>query len=51
MSTFSDMMWNMRNCYQFENINMYDHGMMVHEAYKKLINQLEGGDVIVELPP
>jgi hypothetical protein len=25
--------------------------MMVHEAYKKLINQLEGGEIIVELPP
>lgn len=49
--TFADMMHNMRNCYQFENVNMYDHGMMVHEAFKKLKAQLDGGESIIELPP
>ncbi len=49
--TYADMMWNMRRCYQFENVSMYDHGLMVHEAFNKLRAQLDGGDVIIELPP
>ncbi len=49
--TYADMMWNMRNCYQFENVSMLDHGQMVHKAYNQLIAQLDGGEVVVELPP
>ncbi|MCK9529486.1 MAG: hypothetical protein M0R77_02820 [Gammaproteobacteria bacterium] len=28
----------MKNCYQFENVNMMDHGNMVHEYYVQLYN-------------
>jgi hypothetical protein len=49
--TFADMMHNMRHCYQFENVNMYEHGSMVHESFKQLIAQLEGGEQTVDLPP
>jgi hypothetical protein len=41
----------MSNCYQFETMNMLDHGNAVHEAYQELINQLEGGEQIIDLPP
>lgn len=33
----------MKACYQFENINMYDHGLMVADEYEKLILSLESG--------
>lgn len=49
--TYADMMWNMTNCDQFEGINMLDHGLMVHDSYKKLIAQLDGGEIVVDLPP
>lgn len=48
---YTDLMQSMRNCYQFENVSMYDHGQMVHEAYNKLMAQLDGGESVVELPP
>lgn len=40
----------MKNCYQFENVNMYEHGVMVHEAYKTLIDLLESGMILEGLP-
>ncbi len=49
--TYADMIWNMLNCYQFRDVNMYGHGMMVHKAYHKLIAQLDGGEIVVDLPP
>lgn len=49
--TLEELTERMRNCYQFKNVSMLDHGEMVHEAYNKLIAQLNGGEVVVELPP
>ena len=40
----------MKSCYQFENINMYEHGVMVHEAYLQLIDLLESGMILEGLP-
>ncbi len=40
----------MKNCYQFENVNMYQHGVMVHEAYLNLINLLDSGLILEGLP-
>lgn len=31
----------MKNCYQFENVNMLDHGKMVHEYYTDLVGPRE----------
>lgn len=36
----------MSNTYQFENINMLDHGRMVHESYKQLLSAIEKEDNI-----
>lgn len=33
----------MSNCFQFENINMLQHGEMVHESYLQLMQDLENG--------
>lgn len=48
--TNKDLLHAMKNCYQFENIDMYQHGVMVHEAYKSLINLLESGMILEGLP-
>lgn len=40
----------MKNCYQFENVNMYDHGMMVAKEYSNIITSLELG-IISEVFP
>ena len=32
------MLYNMKKTYQFKNINMLDHGNMVHDAYLNLLN-------------
>lgn len=34
----------MVNCYQFETVNMLDHGNMVHEYYKDLYNLIISGN-------
>lgn len=34
----------MKACCQFENINMIDHGNMVHHEYNQMISKLEDGD-------
>jgi hypothetical protein len=49
--TESELRVAMSNCYQFETMNMLEHGEAVHMAYESLINQLEGGEVIIDLPP
>jgi hypothetical protein len=41
----------MSNCYQFQGINMLDHGKMVNEEYHNLIEQLKGGQEHYDLPP
>lgn len=46
-----ELIERMESCYQFESMNMLQHGESVHDAYLKLINQLEGGDQFIELPP
>ena len=33
----------MQNCYQFEGVNMYDHGLMVNKEYFNIISSLELG--------
>lgn len=33
----------MQNCYQFENVNMYEHGMMVNKEYFNILASLETG--------
>lgn len=50
-NTETELIEQMSKCYQFENMNMLQHGEAVHEAYLQLIVQLEGGEVIIELPP
>lgn len=40
----------MKSCYQFENVNMYEHGIMVHDAYLQLISLLESGMILEGLP-
>lgn len=49
--TESELLVGMANCYQFESMNMIQHGESVFEAYKSLIGQLDGGEQIIELPP
>ncbi|HET8686104.1 MAG TPA: hypothetical protein VFM18_05495, partial [Methanosarcina sp.] len=31
----------MKSCFQFESMNMIDHGMMVNQEFKKLIESLD----------
>ncbi len=50
-SQIKDLELAMSNCYQFKDINMIDHGIMVHDSYIELINQFNGGKIICELPP
>lgn len=33
----------MTNCFQFDNINMLQHGAMVHESYLQLMQDLDNG--------
>jgi hypothetical protein len=40
----------MESCYQFEDMNMIEHGESVHNNYTQLLNQLEGGKEIINLP-
>ena len=50
-NTESELIEQMSKCYQFENVNMLEHGQAVHTAYLQLIEQLEGGEIIIDLPP
>lgn len=49
--TYKELIDNMTSCYQFESMNMLEHGQAVHDAFNKLIDQLEGGETLIELPP
>lgn len=40
----------MRECYQFDNISMYDHGLLVSKEYCNIISSLEK-DIIPECLP
>ena len=40
----------MRDCYQFENISMYDHGLLVSKEYCKIISSLENNIIPDHLP-
>lgn len=40
----------MKSCYQFQNIDMLEHGKMVHHYYLKILNQLESGQGELRLP-
>lgn len=40
----------MKNCYQFENVNIYDHGMMVAKEYSNILTSLELGIISEVLP-
>jgi hypothetical protein len=50
-NTHEELIERMTSCFQFENMNMLQHGEAVHEAFNRLIVQLNGGDQILELPP
>lgn len=40
----------MRDCYQFDNVSMYDHGLLVSKEYCNIISSLENGIVPEHLP-
>jgi hypothetical protein len=36
----------MKTCYQFENMDMLQHGVSVAEAYKQLVKALKNNDQV-----
>lgn len=48
--TFDKVLKDMKNCYQFENVNMYQHGLMVNNEYLMLLLSLEKGVVPEGVP-
>lgn len=50
-NTHEELIERMTSCFQFEDMNMLQHGESVHDAYLKLIDQLEGKTQFIELPP
>lgn len=51
MNTYDDCLSAMQSTYQFENVTIYQHGVMVHEKYLELINILKGRtDNVYNLP-
>lgn len=48
--TYATLNQAMQTCFQFENVNMFQHGYMVHEAYLQLIDLLESGMILEGLP-
>lgn len=43
VKSISQVLLAMQNCYQFENVNMYEHGLMVNKEYFNIIASLETG--------
>lgn len=50
-NTYDELLDNMTSCYQFKDMCMLAHGWAVHDAWNKLMNQLEGREHFIELPP
>lgn len=50
VNTLPQLLLAMQNCYQFENVNMYEHGLMVNREYFNIITALELG-IIDEVFP
>lgn len=42
-NTYESLLVKMKRCFQFENIDMYEHGLMVNREYINLITSLEEG--------
>ena len=43
INSFPQVLLAMQNCYQFEGVNMYEHGLMVNKEYFNIISSLELG--------
>lgn len=48
--TYATLVEAMRSCFQFENVDMLQHGYMVHDAYLQLIDLLSTGMILEGLP-
>lgn len=49
-NTYEELESEMRNCFQFQNMNMLEHGLAVKQSYDQLISQFNGGGQIIDLP-
>lgn len=50
-NTYESLLVKMKRCYQFENIDMYEHGLMVNREYVNLLSSLEEGLISEVFPP
>ena len=48
--TVDSVLKAMKNCYQFKDINIHEHGLMVNTEYLKILLQLEKGEVPLGMP-
>lgn len=50
-TNYIDLISNMKKCYQFKDIDMYEHGLMVNREYTNLISSLNDGLLSEVFPP
>lgn len=46
-----ELIYNMKNCFQFENVDMYEHGIMVNREYTNILYMLQLGLLDETFPP
>lgn len=49
--TYENFLVKMKNCFQFENVDMYEHGLMVSREYTSLLKSLKEGLISEVFPP
>jgi hypothetical protein len=49
--TETELVYNMKTCFQFENVDMYEHGLMVNREYTNILYMLQLGLVDEVFPP
>lgn len=50
INSFEELLVAMKNCFQFENVNIYEHGIMVNKEYFNIVTMLSSGCIIDPLP-
>ena len=42
-TSYTEMLVNMKRCFQFSNVDMHEHGLMVNREYTNLLISLDQG--------
>lgn len=48
--TYDQLLLNMRRCFQFKDVDMYEHGLLVNKEYVNIITSLNEGLISEVLP-